>query len=348
MTDIDAQIERILIERATNAINSGSEFELEKELLTVVVDYSEKIIINLNAELEELISKNHEQNLKFTENHYGKWKPALDKLEMLITTCIESGSKYNEKKKDLASEYDDVYFYVLIRLHAKACHVSNEILYLLKGGYADGAHARWRALHEINVTLIFISKHGTECAERFYFHEMIDSFNMMKSVIKYEDRLQVKGSGKEVYEDYETVYKELLIKYGKDFEQQYGWANIYFPDIKKPGFQSLEKDVGLDHMRPYFKWASQNIHTSFKSISKNLSLPFSQGNELMVVGPSNYGLTDPADATALSIAQATCCLLVNTTNYENVVLASIISTLSEKIGRIFHSISNCNDFESKS
>ena len=40
---------------------------------------------------------------------------------------------------------------VQTRLHARACQIAREVLTLLYAGFAEGAMARWRALHELAV-----------------------------------------------------------------------------------------------------------------------------------------------------------------------------------------------------
>jgi len=42
-------------------------------------------------------------------------------------------------------------------------------------GPADGAMARWRTLHEINVVITLIAEHGDELAERYLAHDIDES-----------------------------------------------------------------------------------------------------------------------------------------------------------------------------
>ena len=74
----------------------------------------------------------------------------------------ESGDLFNES----FGKNNDQVFFVLWRLHARSCQITMEILALLKSGFADGAHARWRTLHEIAVTALFIKQQGiwVDCA----------------------------------------------------------------------------------------------------------------------------------------------------------------------------------------
>ena len=99
-----------------------------------------------------------------------------------------------------------------------------------------------------------------ECAERFYFHDVVDSYLGMIEHKKYEHRLQEKGPSNDQIVECKREFDALLKKYGKKYEGNYGWAAYIFPSHNKVGFGAIEKDVRLDHMRPYYKWASQNIH----------------------------------------------------------------------------------------
>ncbi len=76
---------------------------------------------------------------------------------------------------DDAKEGDFV-FDVVIRLHARACQIASEVLKLLKSGFADGAHARWRSLHEVAVVALFIHKHGNDVAEKYLLHDVVESY----------------------------------------------------------------------------------------------------------------------------------------------------------------------------
>jgi hypothetical protein len=259
---------------------------------------------------------------------------------MYIVICIEAGETVNRKLRAEAVKKNNINFDILVRHHARACHISNEILCLLKNGFADAAHSRWRALHEVNVTARFIEKHGKECAKRFYFHDVVDSYDGMKEHKKYEDRLQEKAPEQHFFDSCKLEYDNLINEFGKGFECHYGWAAHIFPN-RKPrtiGFATLEKNVELDHMRPYYKWASQNIHAGSKGTKSRLAQEGCKDN-ILLVGQSNSGMTDPAHATAISLMQITSCLLQQSPNLDSIVLINLIKEYSEEIGDIFLKIS---------
>lgn len=227
-----------------------------------------------------------------------------------------------------------------VRHHAKACQIAKEILCLLENGYPDGAHARWRALHEVNATTMFITKHGQDCAERFSAHYITESYHAMIELNKYEARLNANGFSVIEINDCKDSYDELITKYGTRYKESYGWSAHIFnaQNINgKIGIATIEKDVGLDHMRPYYRWASQNIHSGSNGIRNRLALCEAE-EDILLVGQSNSGMTDPAQATAISLSQATLTLLKLNPTLDVVILMNIISEISDEIGEIFISL----------
>lgn len=100
---------------------------------------------------------------KLIQKHWGK---PLQSLEMLLSICLEAGSDFNSKYRPQAVEENDYVFEALTRIHARGCQVGFETLTLLKYGFAEGAYARWRTLHELAVIANFIKDRGNEVAER--------------------------------------------------------------------------------------------------------------------------------------------------------------------------------------
>lgn len=284
-----------------------------------------------------MLNERHNLSEEFIKRNISRWKDGFDLLETLIVVCTEAGEDFNKSYRPEAAETNDLVFDLVVRHHARACHISQEILCLLKSGYADAAHARWRALHEVTATALFIAKHGMECAERFYYHEVVDSYDGMLEHKKYEHRLQEKAASQQEIDDCKIEYDLLIKKYGKKFGGHYGWASYLFPNHRRVGFAAIEKNVELDHMRPYYKWASQNIHSGSKGTAQRLGL--CEANEdILLVGQSNSGMTDPAHATAINLCQITIALLMLDSNIDHVVIMKIIADYENEVGQAFLSV----------
>ncbi|MFS4688338.1 DUF5677 domain-containing protein [Klebsiella quasipneumoniae subsp. similipneumoniae] len=82
---------------------------------------------------------------------------------------------------------------------------------------------------------------------------------------------------------------------------------LIFSKPYKSRIWSNWKDVNLEHMRPYYKWASQNIHTGSKAMRNRLGL-CETNEDILLVGQSNSGMTDQ-HATAINLVQVTVSLL---------------------------------------
>ncbi|KAB1443583.1 hypothetical protein F8A88_04880 [Pseudodesulfovibrio senegalensis] len=103
---------------------------------------------------------------------------------------------------------------------------------------------------------------------------------------------------------------------------------------KGGNFSDLEEDVNLDHFRPYYKWASQSIHGGPKGLMSRLGL-CEAGTDILLVGQSDSGMTDPAHSTALSLVQATTNLLGLEPTIDHLVVTMIIGDMAHEIGKAF-------------
>ena len=315
------------------------------DIANIISEITPEIVENLKKSLQkstgQILRERRRLSAEFEERNIDRWREGFDLLETHLVICTEVGEEFNKSYRPEAVENNDLVFDIVVRHHARACHIAQEILNLLKSGFPDAAHARWRALHEVNCTAMFIAKHGRDCAERFYYHDVEDSFYGMREHKKYEDRLQEKGPSQAEIDDCKKEYDELIIRYGKPFSHLYGWAAHIFPHHQRVGFAAIEKNVGLDHMRPYYKWASQNIHASSKGMTNRLGLCEAQ-HDILLVGQSNSGMTDPAHATAISLYQLTTTLLCLNPTLDHIVMCKIAGEYEQAVGDAFLRISQSN------
>lgn len=305
-----------------------------------IPEIADAIVLSLNKESENHLKliKSYEDG--FVYRNIERWKSGFNALEILIITCSEIGEDFNSANRDRTTRENNVKFDTLVRLHARACHISSEILWLLKGGFADGAHARWRALHEVVVTALFLSTHENELSIRYRQHEVVESYKGMTQYNHYEPRLNIVKFSEEELIECKLAYDELLGKYGQEFKTSYGWAAKVLNN-KKPNFFNLEEAVDLDHLRPYYKWASQNIHANAHGINSKLGLAEAK-EDVLLAGASNSGMTDPAQLTALSLSQISVGLLTMYSNMDSLITQYVIKKLSADIGELFWE-ANCKE-----
>ncbi|MCW8827619.1 MAG: DUF5677 domain-containing protein [Gammaproteobacteria bacterium] len=337
MDSLQALFEELLDNALKDAKKDLSDEEFEQCVSDVICQavpkISEDIVDSLTKSSQETLKLNRADADGFVHRNIDRWRKGIDALEILISVCLEAGSEFNNANRELAVKEQNVKFDVVVRLHARACHISSEILWLIKGGFADAAQARWRALHEVVVTALFLLGHEVELSIRYLEHEVVESYKAMIQYNKYEPRLNIERFSDEKIAECKLAYDKAIDKYGKSFKEGYGWAAQAL-NSPRPNFSNLEEAVELDHLRPYYKWASQNIHANVHGIRNKLGLVEAKEN-ILLAGPSNSGMTDPADLTALSLTQISIGLLSIYSNIDSLVMQKIIDSLSKDIGALF-------------
>lgn len=329
-----------LIQEKLSSISTEEELELfETNIDTVIHESIAEITHQVLESIKKLAftggleeRKNMHQN--FVERNYQRWNAGFDALELLISVCIESGEIFNKKLRPQAAIDNDILFDTLVRLHAKGCLIANEILCLLVNGFPDGAQARWRALHEISVTALFLAKSDSDTVNRYLLHEIVESYKGATQHKKYAHRLQAEPPSDEEIGALKLRYDELVERFGKSFTDSYGWVTPTIKKNRKIHFADIEEAVKLDHWRPYYKWASQNIHANVKTIKTSLGL-IEAKEDILLVGQSNSGMVDPAHSMALSLTQLTACLLSTTPTIDNAISMNILQILTKEVGELF-------------
>jgi hypothetical protein len=312
------------------------EEELLREYSNHVAELVPKVISNLSPQVREdlkettahmLRGRRKDQRL-FESGLARRWGKALDLLETMIHIALEAGSSYNNENRLLASQNNDYVFEVLIRLQARACQVAAEVLRLLKSGYADGAMARWRCLHEIAVVAFFVTEHGNGTAERFLLYDAVDSY---KAGIQYQEHCEKLGYEPFDEEEMDGLKRRrdaAVARFGNDYEKEYGWAAGALKQ-KHVTFRAIETAVRFDHFRPFYKLASHNVHAGSKSMFFRLGLSQS-GPDLLLAGSSDSGLADPGQCTAISLSQITIALLTKEPTIDNLVMCKVLQQIRDE------------------
>lgn len=234
----------------------------------------------------------------FRDNLEDRWGEGLDLLRMLLTCCREVGGKAHKRHRRSKSKQRIFRRFVLTRLHVRACQVTDEIITLLENGFADGAMARWRTLHELAVVATVIADGDEKLAERYVNHDFVD---VKRQADDYQ-RVQVPMghppiSARELRK-INTQYEAALERYGQTFASPYGWAAEKL-NSKRPTFDNLQEEAGRGSMSSLYKMASYNVHAGARSMFHRLA---TMGDEdLLLSGRSNAGLVEPARNTAHSL-----------------------------------------------
>src|SRR5207245_4839926 len=108
------------------------------------------------------------RNNGFQERLYSRWAIPLDLYELCLYIAQNCGEYFNREFRPKAAATNDYQFESLVRLQAGAARVAGEIYALLLAGFASGAHARWRTLHEVAVVAIFHCSGGQHYCREVY------------------------------------------------------------------------------------------------------------------------------------------------------------------------------------
>ncbi|NGM71361.1 hypothetical protein G6M89_20575 [Natronolimnobius sp. AArcel1] len=198
-----------------------------------------------------------------------------------------------------------------MRLHARSVQVALEIHHLLKGGFADGAFARWRSLYELAITSSFIVQHSGVTAERFLSYRQIWEYHFAETYQDHQDDLNVEPLDPDILEGLETTRDELVDQFGESIDDNgygSGWAAEAHSGNGGPSIHSMKEEVGLEHLSPYYKLACEAIHAGSKGTLDRLGIIRHEDieqPEVLLSGPSNAGLNLPGQLTAISLAQVT-------------------------------------------
>lgn len=243
---------------------------------------------------QELETENLKANLEW------RWGVGIERLRMMLALGLEVGERYH---KGLRKGKPSVLRGTLSRLHARTCQITAEIIALLEEGYANGALARWRTLHEIGVVAALLAKSGEQLARRYVDHQAIEA---KRASDEYESSRVHLGFGPISRREQKTIERkcrDALKKYGKPFGAQYGWAVGFVSGGAKPTFRDLETGAGRASMRSYYKMASYGVHAGPRGAF--FSLNQLTGSPAVVAGASNVGLDEPGQLTALAFSQIT-------------------------------------------
>jgi len=316
------------IEGTVGAFNS----QLPQMMDAISDEVSSRLLRRLKREGSPFLKENDRDRLTFEARLAKTWRRAFYLIELLLAVALQAGADFSREGHPSTSPVCGEVLHVLTRLHARACQVSAEIIALLKAGFADGAHARWRTLHEIAVVSTFIAKHGAETARRYLAHGAVES---NKAATQYQRHCSAIGYGpldpKEITE-IQRRYAAALQRFGRDFRGSYGWAASALRK-SKPTFSDIEQDVKLDSLSPFYRLASHNVHANPKGLSVKLGLGPDVG-KVLLAGPSNTGLADPAQGAALSLLQTTSALLGTRPNLDAIVVMKMLVKLEAEIAKV--------------
>lgn len=263
------------------------------------------------------------------------WAEPLDRLRMLIALCEQEGDTFNIAHLSGKSARGQLRAEALARLHIRACRVAKEIIVLIENGFAEGAQARWRTLHEVAVTATLIAEGGDALAERYFDHEAVDRKRALDDHRRAAGIDGEAGLSKRQFAGVEEAYRAAIKKYGKSFNNMYGWASGQLGVPKEPKFHDLQEAAGSLTLKLRYRLASFDIHAS----SGTLEQPtHSWDPTTHIPGAFAAGFEEPASDTAQAIVQVTGLLRAEPWDVDDVALGFAMIRLRDETARAWHEV----------
>lgn len=293
------------IEEAKNKYE-GRETELDKVIDEKLPTTIENIAKNTLDEIynycvgDDSDLKNHEKEIynKISDNY----KVGIKLFEGFMELNAQISSMTYGKYFKLFDTFDDHFkLDTLIAIHVRACQVANEILVLIKNGYADGAHARWRTLHELSVTFLYLYDSDYEVIHMYNDYEIFEKYKKAKEYKSCESKLDLEKLEDVEWDELFNRREEIIKKYGKDFSEGYGWTMNDLPKGRR-NFRELEKHVGTEKLRIIYSWANESVHAGVSGIKEKLSLR-EEESYYFLTSSNDCGFLDPVQYTSYSLCQ---------------------------------------------
>lgn len=298
----------------------------------IIEEGVEQALAGLMRSAPTLLAEMRDYRKGFEERLRERWGEAFDLYDLTLQLATESGERFNATHRPDAVASNDLAFEALARIHARACLAASEVRSLLAGGYATGANARWRTLHELAVSAFFIRERGGDVAERYLLHQAIDT---AKAADEYQRAAPVLGNDPLTDEEIGQIRatkSALLDRYGEAFSGHYGWAAAALAK-QRPNFADLERAAGLGHIRGWYQMASYGVHPAAKGSYFDLGLM--GDSRTLLAGPSNAGLADPGHHALISLVQCSLAFVQSRWDLRAMIEALLLIRLVDEAGAAF-------------
>jgi len=276
----------------------------EEAILTTANEFFETFYSSLKGNAKGVLFSDALENTRFVKRNVRRWKKGFFALDMLVSVCREAGQEFQKEFLQFEEYATDIQLGMLMRIHARGIRISSEIIALMKSGYADGALSRWRSLYELGLAALSISRIGRDAAIDYYLSGKVKALEGMKEHRKCADKMKHETFSEAEILNATAEVEQLLQQHGRaldDYVGDYGWLRKHIGSSKR---HKVEEFLDLSHWSHDFKWASQDVHAGYREMRSLLAMSEAR-QDILLVGPSNSGMTDPAHRTAISLSWIT-------------------------------------------
>lgn len=216
------------------------------------------------------------------------WGDALDQLDILRHLVWEWNRDALGYRQGAYANPNTSF--ALDRLVVRAYEVVGEIIALARAGYADGALARWRSLHEVGVIAMFLARRSGSCAQMYLAHHKVEELRLLE-IDKASGTARVRDTHNDRrIRDLRAQKAAMVNTFGKAFASDYGWASVELGRAKTT-FRDIEAHVGLETLRRGYQRANSTVHGGALATLTRISL-----------GPESIDGTDVPPAYGCEVA----------------------------------------------
>ena len=270
------------------------------------------VVRSLKSDGPRMLNEYRRLNAGFEKRLRQRWGTALDLYFMIAISCQELAAEgYVDAKRKGGDDNELALLEAVSGLQAKACRTALDVHSLLEAGFAKGAQACARTIHELAVVAGVLTKFATipgheAIGLRFLLFDHVTNQKDAEEHQQYAERLGQDHFSEDEMAEIRAARQDALNRF-PDMDQRNGWAAGLPGLAKNPTFAQLEVLAGLDHLRPYYTWASHEVHAYPKGVRLNQV----QGVDGLVKlsGRTDVGLADPAQSALIALTQVTASML---------------------------------------
>lgn len=281
---------------------------LAEQYLDLIERWTEMLVTEVESASPKRLQEKEQLQMGFRDRLESRYEEPFYHFQRFVLECFRSGAISVIQHRASRPTGEDLTCEVLQRIHVRSLAICEEVIWLLRGGFPDGAFARWRTIHELMVVALFIRGEGEIAARRYLEHEAIYAH---REFLRYRDNGTLEWTS---YHESElrtlTDRKsELEEEYGREFAGDYGWAAYKLH--KNATLAGIEAHVDMQGWRYYYGLASNGVHPSIRGYTASLTGRDLGGPIGMPAGPSNGGFEDPANSTLFAIGVITSALILH-------------------------------------
>ena len=313
--DAYLRIAQALVEKhESSGMSSEEAMEcgLVEALEILTEDGPPQVAAALKADGPRMLAERRRLDRGFEKRLRQRWGSALDLYYMVAVACQEVGAEgYQEANQcDEGGDDERALLEAVNGLQARACRQSLEVLSLLEAGFPKAAHAVSRSMHEGAVVASVLTEYGStpehsDIGLRFLLFDHISNLMDAEEHQRYAERINHEPFTDQEMAALRTTKAAVLERF-PDLDRKMGWAGD-LPGLRKRTFEELEVIAGIDHLRPYYTWASHEVHAYTKGVRLNQS--GLDGDLWKLAGRTNAGLADPAQGALIALNQVTASML---------------------------------------